>query len=142
VTEEQVVPDHEAAWQAIHAPEFDPARTVVLEQAGTRPSPQGTESEPASIAVTRYAINEVELDVEVDTSGWLVLSDVYYPGWRATIDGIVTPVLRADYAFRAVSVPPGEHVVHMTFNPWPWRLGLAITLLTWLGLAAAAARPR
>ncbi len=139
VTDQQVVADHEAAWQAIHDPAFDPARTVVLEQEGTRASPRRSEGPTASrIAFLRYGLNAVELQVESPTSGWLVLSDVYYPGWRASVDGEATPILRADYTFRAVSVPAGEHTVRMTFAPWTWRLGLAWSLATWLGLAAAA----
>jgi hypothetical protein len=138
VTDPHVVSDHEAAWQAIHASSFDPARTVVLEQEGTRPSPRRSDGPPTSrIAFLRYGLNAVELRVESPTSGWLVLSDVYYPGWRASVDGEATPVLRADYTFRAVSVPAGEHTVRMTFAPQTWYLGLACSLATWLALTAA-----
>lgn len=138
VTDQQVVDDHEAAWQAIHDPDFDPARTVVLERAGTRPRQPSVDLEPAHLAFTRYDLNRLALTVRTPESGWLVLSDVFYPGWRAAVDGRPAPVLRADYVFRAVPVPAGAHQIEMIFAPPTWYIGLALSGLTWLGLAAAA----
>ena len=86
----------------------------------------------------QYGLNAVELAVRAPVGGCLVLSDVYYPGWRAAVDGAPAEVLRADYAFRAVMVPPGEHTVTMTFAPATWRVGLAVSAVTWAGLAAWA----
>jgi len=128
----QVVADHTAAWQAIHAPEFDPTQTVVLEQGEPLVADPGDGER--HISFTRYGLNEVELAVRTPVGGYLVLSDVYYPGWRATVDGAPAEVLRADYAFRAVLLPPGEHVVRMEFAPWTWRVGLAVSIITWVGL--------
>ena len=45
------------------------------------------------------------------SGGWLVVNDCWVPGWTARVDGSEAPVLRADYAFGAVPVPPGEHEV-------------------------------
>jgi hypothetical protein len=140
ITEEKVVSDHGEAWEAIHAPTFDPLQTVVLEREGTRASaPASDRGGQSHIAFVHYGLNAVALTVESPVSGWLVLSDVYYPGWRATVDGTSTPVLRANYTFRAVSVPAGEHTVEMVFVPRTWYLGLALSVTTWLGLATTAA---
>ena len=139
-TDVQIVTDHAAAWDAIHAGSFDPARTVVLEdeesgdsrlEAGDRatPVPRG-----GHVTFVRYGLNEVVLQVRTPVSAYLVLTDVFYPGWRATVDGVPTEVLRADYAFRAVPLSPGEHHVRMEFAPWTWQVGLAISALTWIGL--------
>jgi len=78
------------------------------------------------------------LAVRTPVSGYLVLSDVYYPGWRATVDGVPAEIQRADYVFRAVLLPPGEHTVRMEFISWPWRVGLATSFVTWAGLVAWA----
>lgn len=134
----QIVPDHAAAWQAIHAPGFDPAETVVLEQGEPLLSDPGDGE--CHISFVRYGLNEVELTVRTPASGYLVLSDVYYPGWRATVDGVPVEILRADYILRAIPLSPGEHTIQMTFAPWTWRVGLAASLVTWLGLAIWAAR--
>jgi hypothetical protein len=143
VTCRQVVADHEEAWQAIHDPAFDPAHTVVLEQEqlqGTLgPTDCASSAGVAQISFATYGANAIEIEVRSPVEGWLVLSDVYYPGWHASVDGARTPVLRADYTFRAIRVPSGDHAVQLTFAPWTWHVGLALSLTTWLGLATGAA---
>ena len=135
-----MVDDHTAAWQAIHAPGFDPTETVVLEREQVEDWGLGIGDNALRIAegdhvsFVRYGVNEVELAARTPVSGYLVLSDVYYPGWRATVDGVPAEVLRANYVFRAVLLPPSEHTVRMEFVPWTWRVGLAVSIVTWVGL--------
>jgi len=134
VRETQFVADHTAAWDAIHADDFDPAQTVVLEQGEPlRPDTGGGE---AHMAFLRYYLNDVELSVQTADDAYLVLSDGYYPGWHATVDGVAADVLRADYVFRAVRVPAGEHTVRLWFAPITWTIGVVISALAW-GLIAA-----
>jgi hypothetical protein len=139
----QVVPDHAAAWEAIHAPDFDPTQTVVLEQAQIanyelRITNYELRITNGDLQFARYGPNEVELTAQTPVSGYLVLSDVYYPGWRATVDGVPARVLRADYVFRAVLLPPGEHTVNLKFAPEAWHLGLAVSVVVWVGLSVWA----
>ncbi|MBN1978099.1 MAG: YfhO family protein [Anaerolineae bacterium] len=139
VHEATAVESHTAAWEALFT-DFDPTQTVILEKsqvAGLDPGgEQRSGIESGRIEFVRYGSNEIVLAVETSTNGWLVLSEVYYPGWQATVDGEAVKVLRADYAFRAVALSPGEHIVKMTFTPWTWRAGLAVSVVTWSGLAA------
>jgi uncharacterized membrane protein YfhO len=65
----------------------------------------------------------------------LVLSESYYPGWKAFVDGVPTVVHRADIAFRGVLVPDGDHLVRMEFSPMILPISLAVTILTASGLA-------
>ncbi len=139
----QVVSDHAAAWQAIHAPGFDPVQTVIVERGEPLHAAPGAGERRVSFA--GYGLNHVELAATTPVSGFLLLSDVYYPGWRVDVDGAPAELLRADYAFRAVLLPPGEHVVRMRFVSPPWRVGLAVSLLTWgavIGWAVFAAWKR
>jgi hypothetical protein len=116
--------DHQAAYAVLRVPDFDPATTVVVE--GGEPlnlTPSGL----ASIDLDAFSPNEIRLRVDTPADAYLVLSEVWYPGWRATVDGVETPVLRANYAFRAVRLEPGQHEVHLIFAPRSWRLGLLIS---------------
>jgi hypothetical protein len=135
VHQANVVPDHESAWQALHQPGFDPATTVVLEGGEALAGPV---SGGASAQIARYAPNHVEIDVNSSAEGHLVLSDPYYPGWRAWVDGQPVDIQRANYAFRAVTVPAGAHRVTMRFQPITWRIGLGITFLAVLLLLVLA----
>jgi hypothetical protein len=119
--------DHEDAWARLHEAGFDPAGTVVLEGG------QALDVRPVmsdTVNVVRYQPDELEIDVEAGAEGYLVLSDPFYPGWRAELDGEPVALLRADYAFRAVAVPAGHHTVVMTFRPGTWNAGLIISALT------------
>ncbi len=131
-----VVPNHDAAWQAVRADNFDPASIVVLEGG------QSLNTNPvvSDLAILAYDLNRVTISLTTDQPGYLVLSDTYYPGWQAAVDGKPATIERANYAFRAVYVPEGTHVVQFVFAPWIWRIGLIISggtlliLLVWAGL--------
>jgi uncharacterized membrane protein YfhO len=66
----------------------------------------------------------------------LVVSDAWYPGWSATVDGKPAPLLRADYALVGVALPAGRHVVELRFASRPTRAGLALSLLGVIGALA------
>ena len=123
----------EEAWQAIHAPDFDPAREAVIEGVETR-SGGDDQSAGRALAFVSVANDREELSVRTESSVYLVMSDVYYPGWTAAIDDQPATLHPANFAFRAVLVPPGEHRVAFTFEPTTWRAGIAISALTLLGL--------
>jgi hypothetical protein len=73
--------------------------------------------------------------VACPSKGWFVLRDLYWPGWRATVDGIPARIYPADGAFRAVRVGQGTHEVEFTYRPLSFLWGFALTVLTCLGLA-------
>ncbi len=130
VGQSTVVPNHDAAWDAIHADDFVPAERVILEGG------QALDTQPdSSLAILQYDLHTVTIGVETDQPGYLVLSDAHYPGWQATVDGQPEPIQQANYAFRAVYVPAGQHTVQFVFNPIIWKFGLAVSGLTLLVLA-------
>jgi uncharacterized membrane protein YfhO len=95
--------------------------------------------------VTRYSPDEVDVSVPAGSAGGLLmLTDQWYPGWTATVDGRPTTILRADVALRGVAIGPGAHRIRFVYNP-PWPLqGLAIVVFTvvLLGLLGCASAGR
>ena len=85
--------------------------------------------------------NRVTIDVDADGPSWLLLSDVWYPGWEARVDGVANSVWQADYLFRAVPVPSGRHVVEFSYRPRSFLLGL-ILAAAGLGAMAGSCRNR
>jgi hypothetical protein len=102
-------------------------RRVVLLEEGTATGSAAARNPPRAATIRRYEPNRVEVAVEDGPAGWLVLGDVWYPGWRCSIDSNEAPLLRADSLFRATAVPPGPHTVVFTFAPQSYRIGRVIT---------------
>ena len=71
----------------------------------------------ASVKLTKYMSNQLEYDVYSAKGGVIVFSEVYYPGWTATVDGQEATLGRADYLLRALNVAPGKHKIVLTFRP-------------------------
>ena len=77
--------------------------------------------------------NRLDLQVNARENSLLVLSDTYYPGWRAFVDGEETKIYRADYAFRAIPLNAGTHQVEFVYDPTSFKLGAGVTILGILG---------
>lgn len=121
---------------------LDPADTVLLED-GPRPAdalppesgdPGEVLDTPQAAEVLLYQPDRV-LVRHNGPGGYLVLTDAYYPGWNAYVDGVPAPIYRGDVYFRAVAVPPGTHLVDFRFEPARVGQGAAISLAT-LGAVA------
>jgi hypothetical protein len=70
-----------------------------------------------SVTLTHYEPNALTYEVESEQGGVVVFSEIYYPGWQATIDGEPAELARANYVLRAMEMPAGQHTVVMTFDP-------------------------
>ncbi len=82
-----------------------------------------------STDVTHFGASSMTLDVSASAPALLVLSEVWYPGWRATVNGQATDILRANGALRALSVPAGDSTVLLDFMPSSWIYGLVASMI-------------
>ena len=125
VPEARVVESAEAAIAAVSEFGFDPAAIVIVEAvAGTR-VPAGGGGGTAAVTPSQDP-NRVTVYVDAQGASWLLLSDTWYPGWEARLDGEAAAIWRGDYLFRAVPVPSGEHVVEFLYRPWSFLVGLLL----------------
>jgi len=77
-----------------------------------------------------YSPNKLDLETATEQPGYLFLSEIYYPGWRATIDGRPAEIERANYVFRAVALPSGKHRIRMWYRPNSWLIGLSVSMIS------------
>ena len=76
------------------------------------------ESDSASlVTLTKYEPNQLTYDVKSAKGGVVVFSEVFYPGWTATVDGEPVSLGRVNYVLRAITVQPGQHQVELSFFP-------------------------
>jgi hypothetical protein len=132
------VPDEASARSLILSRAFRPGRDVALECPPDAPRDEAPPAgELGQVRFVQYAPEEVELDVEARAPAVLVLSDAYYGGWSASVDGQPAPILPANVAVRGVRVPEGNHRVRFTYRTPGQGLGALISLGT-LGLLGLA----
>lgn len=89
----------------------------------------------APVRVVEDLDERVVLETERSTPGWLVTSMAHFPGWRARVDGVESPYLRANYAFGAVAVPAGRARVELVYEPASFEIGKLASLACALALA-------
>lgn len=98
---------------------FDPRQTVLLERellAGRQVNTELGVAADAQAQVTSYEPQRIEVSLRNAQPSWLVLSEIYYPGWEARLDGQPVPVERVNYTLRGVAVPAGEHRLEFIFR--------------------------
>jgi hypothetical protein len=141
----RLVLDTAAALDAMVAPDFDPEREVVLlageGQDTILPGESSSPSDPAdfvaSVETTLYQPSRVVIDAKTNQPGFLVLSDLYYPGWEATVDGERVPIYEANASVRAVPLEAGAHTVEFRFKPKPLLYGALLSLISLISMASA-----
>jgi len=118
--------------------QFDPHTTVVLEQGeGNTLAGHAMGASAAPVCtVLHYESDRVTLRVCTDKAGYLVLSEIDYPGWQATVDGKKVNIHRGNFLFRVIPVEAGVHEAELRFVSRPFRVGGLISLVTLVSAAA------
>jgi hypothetical protein len=135
----EVLGNTAAELERVRNTSFDPERSVILSEL-----PDGqtlhveTSAAPfrSQVEIIDSQLNQVSLRATSSTAAALVLSQTWFPGWKATIDGEQVPVLRANAALTGILLPAGSHEVRFMFRPFTFVLGAVITILTTLVIVA------
>jgi len=125
---------------------FDPAETALMDKDALGEykialPPSGAKI-GAEVSITRYDLQRIELRTRYPQAGFLVLSEVYYPGWIARVDGAEIPIHRVNYTLRGLEVPPGDHEISFVYESPTFRLGAIISGLGAVILLFGACYPR
>lgn len=130
-----VLTDEAEILRRLQSPDFDPYQTVIIEETPPVDKPKDNFAFNSEyVQITHYEPNRIEIEATLPASGWVVLTDVNYPGWCAQVDGQPIPVYQANYLFRAVPLHAGKHTVIFYFQPTIVLYGVIISFVTLLGL--------
>ena len=113
---------------------FDPGREILLEGDSGEAFTCLGDGSPGKVTPFEELPDRLVYQVQQSSPGWLLLSDSWYPGWQATVDGESRPILRANTLFRAVAIRPGDREVIFEYKPMSLWAGVLISLLTGLSL--------
>ncbi|MDR0306834.1 MAG: YfhO family protein [Chitinispirillales bacterium] len=117
----------------MNSPQYDHHNEVVISEGkGKPPAVLSGQTGNGKAEITEYKFNRIKIDVKTDREAILWLSDIWYPAWKAAVNGKKTDVYRANYSFRAVSVPAGESKVIFHFSSTLFNVGALLSLLTLL----------
>jgi len=128
------------ALPLLAAEDFDPLQTVLLEEEPGVTLSGGNDPGDSPVTLLEYQPSRLTLDVDAAEDGFLVLSEIYYPGWRARVDGSEAKIHRVDYSLRGVEVEAGSSRVELYFDPITLKIGAVLSATTLLGTLALAAR--
>jgi hypothetical protein len=117
-------------------PSFDYRSEVLLEEPATPLSSSPLPSQVSEARITLYEPESVVVSVVASAPGYLVLTDSFYPGWKAFVGGREAPISRANYLFRAVRLDPGTHEVRFAYEPVSLRHGIFVSVATALLILA------
>jgi hypothetical protein len=125
------VADDQAALAFMARPQFDPNRQIILSPEHAAPVQQSLRTavpvEPLVMGAHRW-----QARVSLSEPGYLLQREAWYPGWRARVDGVEVPVLRANLLYRAIRLEPGEHSVEFYFESGSYARGVVVSLVALL----------
>jgi Bacterial membrane protein YfhO len=134
VGQAKVVTSFEDALATMASPQFDPSMQAVVEapDGGLPPDWQSRLSPGTTsvVSIARPSANTLEIDATLSNPGLLVVSETYYPGWKATVDGKVEPILIVDGMIRGLYLDAGHHVIRFSYEPLSFEAGVGLAVLS------------
>jgi len=131
----KVISNGQEALDFLRSKDFNPMDVVVLnEEPASFENRADSQHNNASVEIKDYSPNKVILNINTPSSGMLVLSDTFYPGWKAYVDREETEIMKANTVMRAVIIPKGKHLVKFVYDPVPFNNGLKLGLCTLIGI--------
>ena len=125
----QYVDRPEQALTALRSDGFDIYSKVILEKSDSAPQVSATSAKVVAQKINQYEPLLVDISVNAQRAGILMLNDEFFPGWNAYLDDRRVPIYHADYLFRGVSVPKGSHRLVFKYEPMSFVIGIGCFLV-------------
>jgi uncharacterized membrane protein YfhO len=128
--------DDKAILSRMTSKDFRPDKEVLLEE--ELPPffllPKGGDGKEKGVEFVSESNNRLKLLVKMKEKGLLVLSDTYFPGWKAFVNGKKEKIYRANYNFRAIPLEAGDYDIQFIYDPITFKIGISISLITLMGI--------
>jgi hypothetical protein len=117
--------DSATAKALLADPTFDLSTQAIIE--GDLVGPLSPQNEPDQVEFVDYAASSAKVKTSLSAPGILVISDVYYPGWQAYVNGSQTHIYATNLMMRGIYLPAGTHEIQFIYEPSSFRVGLYIS---------------
>ncbi|MFW6352022.1 MAG: YfhO family protein [Bacteroidota bacterium] len=124
-----------SALAFMNSDSYDHHSVVVLHE---KPTLKINDSGSGEVEIVSYSENRIELHVNSKDNGILWLSEVWYPAWKAKLNGRQVPIIRSNYSFRAIEIPEGKHTVVFYYASDYFQIGFVVSLIAVLFLVSYA----
>lgn len=111
---------------------FDPKKMVILENSS--PYPVKNSSTFNRVSISTYEPNRIEMQTYLENPGYLVLSEIWYPGWKAYDNRKETEIFKANYIFRSIYIQKGKHDITFIYDPDSYKIGKTISIISFLAI--------
>lgn len=134
VYKSRVIKNHDEVLKELQKISFNPGQEVILEEDVIR-GPKGLEEGYLpegndTVIITEYSSNKFIVNTDSKEACFLVLGEVFYPGWKAYVDKKETKIYKANYLMRAIYLEKGRQEVILSYEPVSFKIGAGMTLLT------------
>ncbi len=132
IHETKFQPDDGKVFRALGQNDMDFHKVAFLSAPMTSNIAGDPQSSSESVSIRSYTANRITAAVHTENPALVVFSELFYPGWYASVNGKEATILRANGAFRSVVVPRGESTVELFYRPASVYLGAFLTCLAWI----------
>lgn len=123
----EIISDRKEILKLLFSDFFNPNKIILEEYPGFEPK-----SYQGNLKITNYSANEISMEVLSNNSTLIYFSDNYSKAFKVFIDGVEGKILRANYTFRAIALPKGNHTVKIRYQTESFKIGVAISLVSFI----------
>ncbi len=124
----KIIKEEEDMFSALGNKEVNPEEQIILEEDPN--VPLNNSGKFKTVKITRYIPNRIDLQTNMTDPGFLVLSEIWYPGWRAYDNGQEMEIYKTNFVLRSIYLKGGGHNVSFLYNPASYKFGRAISLVS------------
>jgi hypothetical protein len=128
----EVIKNEQEILDKLDSSDFDLRNSIIIEKDATIGFKNEKMIDNSTVNITQYEFNSISINANLENDGFLVLSDSYYPGWKAYVDNKETEIYKADYLLKAVYLSRGTHVVEFKYEPLSFKIGFFLSVVTFI----------